>query len=98
LNEIGALRRGEIEARILAPIAAASRERRPGRRDRVRRRDFIGAIAAGLVGGLTGVGLAAPPPIGMPAPDFSLVLTDGRTISLKDFRGKAVLVNFWGSG
>jgi peroxiredoxin len=55
-------------------------------------------MAAAVAGGFAGGGLAAPPPMGKPAPDFSLALTDGRTVSLKGFRGKAVLVNFWGSG
>jgi thiol-disulfide isomerase/thioredoxin len=30
-----------------------------------------------------------------PAPDFSLVSLDGKTMHLSDFRGKAVLLNFW---
>ncbi|HWY02479.1 MAG TPA: TlpA disulfide reductase family protein [Candidatus Acidoferrum sp.] len=30
-----------------------------------------------------------------PAPDFSLVALDGKTMRLSDFRGKAVLLNFW---
>jgi thiol-disulfide isomerase/thioredoxin len=30
-----------------------------------------------------------------PAPDFSLQSLDGRTLRLSDFRGKAVLLNFW---
>lgn len=29
------------------------------------------------------------------APDFSVTLTDGRTVSLSDLRGKVVLLNFW---
>ena len=32
---------------------------------------------------------------GKPAPDFTLKTIDGKTVSLKDFRGKVVLVNFW---
>ena len=32
---------------------------------------------------------------GQPAPDFSLVTPDGKTMKLSDFRGKAVLLNFW---
>ena len=32
---------------------------------------------------------------GKPAPDFSLVLDDGRTVSLKDFRGKKVVLYFY---
>jgi thiol-disulfide isomerase/thioredoxin len=30
-----------------------------------------------------------------PAPDFALVSLDGTTMRLSDFRGKAVLLNFW---
>lgn len=32
---------------------------------------------------------------GVTAPDFSLVSLDGRKVSLSEFRGKAVLLNFW---
>ncbi|MBI2532278.1 MAG: TlpA family protein disulfide reductase [Deltaproteobacteria bacterium] len=32
-----------------------------------------------------------------PTPDFSLPTPDGRQISLKDFRGKIVFLNFWAS-
>jgi thiol-disulfide isomerase/thioredoxin len=32
---------------------------------------------------------------GKVAPDFSLESLDGKTVRLSDFRGKAVLVNFW---
>jgi peroxiredoxin len=32
---------------------------------------------------------------GQPAPDFSLTALDGKTMKLSDFRGKAVLLNFW---
>ena len=34
---------------------------------------------------------------GKPAPDFTLNTLDGKPVSLKDFRGKKVLVNFWAS-
>lgn len=37
------------------------------------------------------------PLIGRQAPEFTLALFDGNNISLKDLRGKAVLVNFWAS-
>jgi thiol-disulfide isomerase/thioredoxin len=30
-----------------------------------------------------------------PAPDFTLLNPDGRKVSLKDFRGKVVFLNFW---
>ena len=32
---------------------------------------------------------------GMPAPDFELTSLDGKRVKLSDFRGKAVLLNFW---
>jgi len=32
---------------------------------------------------------------GQLAPDFSLASLDGKTVKLSDFRGKAVLLNFW---
>ena len=33
--------------------------------------------------------------IGNLAPDFELPTLDGKTMKLSDFRGKAVLLNFW---
>ena len=32
---------------------------------------------------------------GKPAPDFTLEALDGKPVKLSDFRGKAVLLNFW---
>jgi len=32
---------------------------------------------------------------GVPAPDFTLQALDGSSVKLSDFRGKAVLLNFW---
>ena len=37
-----------------------------------------------------------PPRIGTPAPDFTIQDSD-RTVSLSDFRGKIVVLNFWAS-
>lgn len=37
------------------------------------------------------------PLIGRQAPPFTLTLFDGKKISLDDFRGKAVFLNFWAS-
>lgn len=34
---------------------------------------------------------------GKPAPDFSLVNTDGEMVQLSDYRGQGVFINFWAS-
>jgi peroxiredoxin len=44
-----------------------------------------GVIGKGLVGDVRG----------QQAPDFQLKALDGRTIRLSDYRGKAVVLNFW---
>src|SRR5579864_9621155 len=38
---------------------------------------------------------ALSPMIGKPAPEFALEDLSGKKVSLADFKGKAVLVNFW---
>jgi len=40
---------------------------------------------------------AGRPLPGQPAPDFTLTLLDGSTLSLSDLQGKVVVINFWGS-
>jgi peroxiredoxin len=35
--------------------------------------------------------------VGNLAPDFTLASTSGETVSLSDYRGKRVMVNFWGT-
>lgn len=59
----------------------------------------VGIIVAGLLrpsmpqettaGGSTGVR------VGSVAPDFTLSLLDGKRVSLNDYRGKVVMLNFW---
>ena len=55
-------------------------------------------LASVLVWGLvmTGCsGQAQGPEIGKVAPDFELSSLDGQVVSLSDFRGKPVFLNFW---
>jgi len=40
---------------------------------------------------------APSPLLGKPAPDFTLVDLAGKKVSLKDFKGHPLLVNFWGT-
>jgi len=37
------------------------------------------------------------PLVGQPAPNFTLQALDGSTVSLSDYRGRPVIVNFWAS-
>jgi peroxiredoxin len=46
-------------------------------------------------GGGPGVPAGNAPKAGAMAPDFSLESLDGKIVRLADFRGKAVLLNFW---
>jgi thiol-disulfide isomerase/thioredoxin len=39
--------------------------------------------------------LAKPPVVGKPAPDFSAVMLDGKRLTLADFKGQVLIVNFW---
>lgn len=43
---------------------------------------------------LTGMG-AKPPQVGGPAPPFTLNDLEGRPVTLTDYKGKVVLLNFW---
>jgi len=38
---------------------------------------------------------ASSPPMGLMAPDFAMKSLDGKVVHLSDFRGKAVVLNFW---
>jgi len=40
---------------------------------------------------------ASSPLLGKPAPDFALVDLAGKKVSLKDFKGHPLLLNFWGT-
>jgi len=51
------------------------------------------AFSSSLLAGCSNSG----PEIGKTAPDFTLKGLDGQEVSLSDFRGKPVLLNFWAS-
>jgi peroxiredoxin len=51
--------------------------------------------AVTLIGGI--VSKQDPPGVGDPAPDFVLPGLDGGEFRLSDYRGRPVLINFWGT-
>jgi cytochrome c biogenesis protein CcmG/thiol:disulfide interchange protein DsbE len=63
---------------------------------------FVVVIAGGMIG-LLAYGFTRDaryiqsPLVARQAPSFTLTLFDGKVVRLADFRGKAVLVNFWAS-
>jgi len=82
-------------------LRPAAPERNSGRRDPV-----ILIVVAIVISILLVLGIKkahhSPVPLtpagkltGQPAPDFALQSLDGKTVKLSDFRGKAVLLNFW---
>jgi peroxiredoxin len=70
----------------------------------VKRDPFILIIVAVVIASMLAIGLrlarhprtlAASQMKGDVAPDFSLQSLDGKTVHLSDYRGRAVLLNFW---
>ncbi len=56
------------------------------------------ATVAYLAGGGAASGAGGIARIGSPAPDFTLRLFNGQSVTLSSLKGKPVLVNFWHSG
>lgn len=59
-----------------------------------RYRIFLFAALCLLIGCVSGRSVISP---GEPAPDFKLKDLNGHELSLSDFKGKLVLINFWAS-
>jgi cytochrome c biogenesis protein CcmG/thiol:disulfide interchange protein DsbE len=61
----------------------------------------LSIVVAVLLLGLLALGLLLPKPqrpqAGDPAPEFALTLFDGSRVSLRELRGKIVVLNFWAS-
>jgi peroxiredoxin len=82
---------------------------RPPARARLSRRE-IGGVVGGALAGIVVIAVVwlfagrtaqpALPPVAelrRPSPAFSLPGLDGTTVRLEDYRGKIVLINFWGT-
>lgn len=55
-------------------------------------RFILVGVAAVVVAGSA---RAETPAVGKPAPDFRTTTFDGKVVTLKDLKGKVVLINFW---
>jgi len=52
--------------------------------------------AAGLIAAIGAPpALAKPPVVGQPAPDFKITTLDGKQLTLADFKGQVLVLNFW---
>ena len=57
---------------------------------------FLGALLSAIaLSGLQGEQKPSPPQVGQPAPDFTLPSAEGRPVSLKDYKGKWVVLYFY---
>ncbi len=52
--------------------------------------------AAGMIAAIGAhPALAKPPVVGQPAPDFKITTLDGKQLTLADFKGQVLVLNFW---
>jgi hypothetical protein len=57
----------------------------------------FGVLAAGCIQPPAPVGGGGSPAIGAPAPDIQGTDADGQSFKLSDYRGKVVMLDFWGN-
>lgn len=55
------------------------------------------AASCSALSGDAAASVTGEPRVGSPAPDFTLQDLNGKKVSLKDFEGRPVMVNFWAS-
>ena len=58
---------------------------------------FLGLMAWGILNNESVTGRSGILRVGKPAPDFTLALLDGGELSLSQYQGRPVVVNFWAS-
>jgi len=95
----------DVSLGLAPPAIAPGASRRTGLSWRERGMVIGGALAGLLVIALVWMlagrtAQAGLPPVGevkRPAPDFALPGLNGETVRLSDYKGKVVLVNFWGT-
>jgi cytochrome oxidase Cu insertion factor (SCO1/SenC/PrrC family) len=83
-----------------APTPAPNERRRAALRW-VRWRVAVAALATLVAlqdGGRPATGAPGIARVGSPAPDFTLKLFNGKTVTLSGLKGKPVVLNFWHSG
>ncbi|WP_448633938.1 peroxiredoxin family protein [Pedobacter panaciterrae] len=79
-----------LERYINYPYFDNARALMPLLSEKVKRSSFVKQINNALI-------LNAKTAVGQPAPLFSMADSDGKMISLTDFKGKYVLIDFWAS-
>lgn len=83
-------------------LTKASAKGKPGKRSNLLFWGIAGAVALVAVAAVGYLALRAGQvtvaKVGSPAPDFTLRLLDGQSVSLSSLKGKPVLLNFWASG